>query len=81
MGTPSPRIDYRPYAQVTFGEVGVPTVLVSGPYRFFYYMADSAEPAHVHVERDGAEAKFWLDPVSVGRSFQARGTPTDSADS
>ena len=45
----------------------LPTVLVSGPYRFFYYMADRHERPHVHVERDRAEAKFWLDPVSVQR--------------
>jgi hypothetical protein len=43
----------------------MPTVLRSGPYRFFFYSADSAEPPHVHVERDSSEAKFWLDPVRL----------------
>jgi len=52
----------------------LPTVLLSGPYRFFYYMADGAEPPHVHVERDRLEAKFWLDPVSVERSGAFRPT-------
>jgi len=49
----------------------LPTVLQSGPYRFFFYMADSDEPAHVHVERDRQRAKFWLDPVraAYARSF------------
>lgn len=42
----------------------MPTVLRSGPYRFFFYSADCDEPPHIHVERDENEAKFWLDPVS-----------------
>jgi hypothetical protein len=46
----------------------LPTVLRSGPYRFFFYSADRDEPAHVHVEREEAEAKFWLDPVSLENS-------------
>jgi hypothetical protein len=46
-------------------ESRLPTVLRSGPYRFFYYVADHGEPPHVHVERDGLEAKFWLDPVTI----------------
>lgn len=46
----------------------MPTVLRSGPYRFFFYAGDGNEPAHVHVERDDAEAKFWLDPIRLERS-------------
>lgn len=51
----------------------MPTVLRSGPYRFFFYSADQHEPSHVHVERDDAEAKFWLDPVRLegSRGFSA----------
>jgi hypothetical protein len=40
----------------------MPTVLRSGPYRFFFYSADGAEPPHIHVERDDNTAKFWLRP-------------------
>jgi hypothetical protein len=43
----------------------MPTVLRSGPYRFFFYSADGVEPPHVHVERDEKTAKFWLDPVRL----------------
>ena len=43
----------------------MPTVLRNGPYRVFFYSADSAEPPHVHVERDSCQAKFWLDPVRL----------------
>jgi hypothetical protein len=46
----------------------VPTVLRSGPYRIFFYSADHVEPPHVHVERQNAAAKFWLDPVRLERS-------------
>ena len=52
----------------------MPTVLRSGPYRFFFYMADRGEPPHVHVERNSSTAKFWLDSVQVahGGSFGAK---------
>lgn len=35
------------------------------PYRFLFYASDRHEPPHVHVERDCATAKFWLDPVRL----------------
>jgi hypothetical protein len=47
----------------------MPTVLRSGPYRFFFYAGDRDEPPHIHVERDDNEAKYWLDPVRLQRSF------------
>ena len=46
----------------------MPTVLRLGPYRFFFYSSDSCEPHHIHVERDTASAKFWLEPVRLERS-------------
>lgn len=46
----------------------MPTVLRSGPYRFFFYSADREEPRHVPVERDDCRAKFWLDPVRLSDS-------------
>jgi hypothetical protein len=46
----------------------MPTVLRSGPYRFYFYGSDRDEPAHVHVERDEETAKFWLDPVRLQSS-------------
>jgi hypothetical protein len=46
----------------------MPTVFRSGPYRFFFYAGDRAEPPHVHVERESARAKFWLDPVRLQES-------------
>jgi hypothetical protein len=46
----------------------MPTILRSGPYRFFFYSSDRDEPPHVHVERDDNEATFWLQPVKLERS-------------
>jgi hypothetical protein len=42
-----------------------PTVLRTGPYRFFFFSSDKHEPPHVHVERETKRAKFWLEPVEL----------------
>lgn len=39
-----------------------------GPYRLFFTSNDLDEPAHIHVERDGMVAKFWLSPISLSKS-------------
>ena len=44
----------------------MPTILRSGPYRFFFVTQDAPEPPHVHVQREKMVAKFWLDPVALG---------------
>ena len=46
----------------------MPTVLRIGPYRFFFYSNEGDEPPHVHVQRDRALAKFWLEPVALASS-------------
>jgi hypothetical protein len=46
----------------------MPTVLIIGPYRFFFYSGDRDEPVHIHVERDNHTAKFWLQPVRLQNS-------------
>jgi hypothetical protein len=46
----------------------MPTALRVGPYRLFFYASDRDEPPHVHVEREGAVAKFWLEPVRLASS-------------
>lgn len=52
----------------------MPTVLRSGPYRFYFYSHEPDEPPHVHIDRDDSSAKFWLQPVSLARNrgFSAR---------
>jgi hypothetical protein len=39
-----------------------------GPYRLFFTTNDRDEPPHIHVERDGMVAKFWLEPVRLAKS-------------
>ena len=52
----------------------MPTVLIPGPYRLYFYRHEPNEPPHVHVDRDALSAKFWLNPVSLARNlgFSAR---------
>ncbi|GAB4546416.1 MAG: hypothetical protein Fur002_21480 [Anaerolineales bacterium] len=45
----------------------MPVVLRSHGYKFWFYMADVSEPPHIHVGKDGNEAKFWLKPVKIAR--------------
>ena len=46
----------------------MPTILRTGPYRFFFYAGDRDEPPHVHVEREDKVAKFWLAPARLRMS-------------
>jgi len=46
----------------------MPTVLVIGPYKFVIFSTDKGEPRHIHVVRDNALAKFWLDDVVLAKS-------------
>jgi hypothetical protein len=46
-----------------------PTVLRTGPYRFFFFFSsDTHEPPHIHVEREAKRAKIWLEPVEVEKN-------------
>ena len=54
-------------------EISMPVVLRVAGFKFFFYQADMAnEPPHVHVTKEGNEAKFWLDPVRVAREGRFR---------
>lgn len=46
----------------------MPTVLRLGPYRFFFFSNENGEPAHIHVQRERALAKFWLRLVALASS-------------
>jgi hypothetical protein len=38
----------------------MPTVLIVSGWRFFFYANERNEPVHVHCQKAGAEAKYWL---------------------
>ncbi len=42
-----------------------PALSRMGPYRFYMVSADQDERPHVHVARDRARAKFWIDRVEA----------------
>ena len=46
----------------------MPTVMRIGPYRLFFYSNEMDEPPHIHVRRDRALAKYWLQPVGLASS-------------
>ncbi len=50
----------------------MPTVLRSGPYRFYFWSHELNEPPHIHVDREKFSAKFWLGPVSLARNVGFR---------
>lgn len=53
----------------------MPTIKgIPGPYRVYFYSFDCNEPPHVHVERERADCKFWLHPLSLASNhgFTAR---------
>lgn len=43
----------------------MPTISRIGPYRLYFYSGDRMERPHVHVERDAATVKIWLEPIGV----------------
>jgi hypothetical protein len=46
----------------------MPTVLRAGPYRVYFFSNERGEPPHVHVDREGLTAKYWLDPIALARN-------------
>jgi hypothetical protein len=43
----------------------MPVVLRYKGFRFFFYSNEGRprEPLHIHIEKDGNEAKFWVRPA------------------
>jgi len=52
----------------------MPTGMLVGPYRFFFYSNEGNEPPHIHIAAGGNAATYWLLPVSLAstRGFTAR---------
>ena len=55
----------------------MPVIFRHKGYRFFFYSNEGnpREPVHVHVSRDGIDAKFWLWPevsIAYNDGFNAK---------
>ena len=50
----------------------MPVILRIRGYRFWFYEADLEEPPHIHVGKDGKEAKYWLDPIALAKTRRFR---------
>ena len=46
----------------------MPTVLRIGACRFYFFSHETNEPPHIHIDRDAATIKVWLEPVEVAKS-------------
>lgn len=46
----------------------MPVVLRIKGYRIWFYEADLNEPPHVHIGREGDEAKYWVAPIALAKS-------------
>lgn len=49
----------------------MPVVFRWKGFRFFFFSneGDPREPLHIHVRRQGARAKFLVEPVSVAENY------------
>ena len=47
----------------------MPTALNFKRYKFFFFSNENDEPMHIHVEKGGSSAKFWLDPIEEVYSY------------
>ena len=47
----------------------MPTILRWEGYRFYFFSNEGFEPPHVHIDKDGNTAKFWLKPVAMARNI------------
>ncbi len=43
----------------------MPTVLIVGRYRFYFFSNEGTEPPHIHIKAAEDQAKFWLDPIAL----------------
>jgi hypothetical protein len=47
----------------------MPTVFRQDGFRFFFYSHEGSEPPHIHVIGKGGEAKIWLRPVMISKTY------------
>ncbi len=43
----------------------MPTVLIYGRFRFYFFSNEGLEPPHIHVDAAEKSAKYWLTPIEL----------------
>lgn len=51
----------------------MPTVLRWNGYRFYFFSNEGSEPPHIHIDKRGNTAKYWLNPVALAQNTGSRG--------
>jgi hypothetical protein len=46
----------------------MPLIMTKDGFRFFFYSNEGYEPIHVHIEKSGCVAKFWIKPLRLARN-------------
>lgn len=57
----------------------MPTVLRKDGYEFYFYSEEGNEPPHIHVDKGGGTAKFWLSPMALVYSDGLKSVETKKA--
>lgn len=52
----------------------VPTIPRIQGFRVYFWSREPSEPPHVHLDKDGASAKVWLEPVALASNVGFRPT-------
>ncbi len=47
----------------------MPTVLRWNGYRFYFFSNEGTEPPHIHIDKAGSTAKFWLEDGAMARNI------------
>jgi hypothetical protein len=47
----------------------MPTICYIDGYRFFFFSNEGFEPMHVHIDKAGSLAKFWLNDLSLASNY------------
>src|SRR5204862_7994109 len=64
-----PRLKLTCFPNTGNRNLAMPTVLRSGPYRFYFWSHELNESPHIHVDRQRKSAKFWLQPIALARNL------------
>lgn len=46
----------------------MPKVMDINGFRFYFFSHEPNEPVHIHIDKAGNTAKFWLMPIELARN-------------